>query len=215
MELDPDDLPSMEELIARAAAIADEYEDALEADGARSGDEAAARHEPSPAPDASRQALRDLHRDLARRLHPDREPDPGRREEKNRLMQRANDAAASGDLLELLTLQHELGRLEGEVLGELPEERFEAWAALLKRQLEVLDGRIAELAEPWRASLPKRRSLTPANVERTFDAHLRDLDESIDATEALLAGLADPATRREVLETIAATPDAHDEDLYW
>jgi hypothetical protein len=84
-------------------------------------------------------AIREVYRKLASALHPDREPDPVERERKNQLMQKANQAYASRNLLQLLELQLELEHIDPAALAQLSEARLKRYNGILKDQLAELD----------------------------------------------------------------------------
>lgn len=84
------------------------------------------------------QSVREVFRKLASALHPDREPDPAQRAEKNALMQQVNQAYAANDLLSLLALQLKIEQVDAEHLAR-------ASAAQLKRYNKVLAEQLAEL----------------------------------------------------------------------
>src|ERR1700755_3399620 len=71
----------------------------------------------------AKKALRDIYRKLASAVHPDRESDPARRQEKNELMQRINQAYAANDLLSLFEIQIEIDQLDPEQIGNLGAQR--------------------------------------------------------------------------------------------
>src|SRR6185436_10379393 len=93
----------------------------------------------------ARQALRDIYRKLASAVHPDRESDAARREEKNELMQRINQAYAANDLLSLFEIQIEIDQLDPEQIGNLGSQRLRHYNRLLAEQLEQLRGKLRAL----------------------------------------------------------------------
>src|SRR5205085_11816006 len=93
----------------------------------------------------ARQALRDLYRKLASAVHPDRESDAARREEKNELMQRINQAYAANDLLSLFEIQIEIDQLDPEQIGNLGTQRLRQYNRLLSEQLEQLRSKLSAL----------------------------------------------------------------------
>lgn len=82
--------------------------------------------------------LNSIYKRLAKAFHPDLEQDHNKRAEKVALMKRLTAAYENQDLLSLLTLESEwLGAVETS-LETLGEEKFKAYNALLKDQIEDL-----------------------------------------------------------------------------
>lgn len=92
------------------------------------------------------QSLREIYRKLASALHPDREPDPARREAKTALMQQVNQAHEARDLLTLLSLQWQIEQMEGATLAQASEQRLAHYNQVLAEQLEELE-RASQQAE--------------------------------------------------------------------
>lgn len=105
-------------------------------------------------------SVREVYRKLASALHPDREPDPGERERKTSLMQRANQAYEKDDLLQLLELQIELDHIAPGALNQLGEERLLRYNKTLKQQLGQLDAEKTRLEADFRA----RFSISPLDL---------------------------------------------------
>lgn len=83
-------------------------------------------------------SVREVFRQLASALHPDRETDPAQRDVKNVLMQRANRAHADGDLPALLALQAETGPVDAARMAALGSQRLKVYNQALREQLEAL-----------------------------------------------------------------------------
>lgn len=98
-------------------------------------------------------SLQGVYRKLASILHPDREPDAEARARKTTLMQRANDAYASRNLLQLLELQLELEHIDQTELDHLSAERLKHYNVILKQQLARLDQEIRQIEQALRAQL--------------------------------------------------------------
>jgi len=86
----------------------------------------------------SSQSLREIYRQLASALHPDRESDPQERARKTALMQRINQAHAAGNLLELLQLQLEVEQIDPAHIANLSEQRLAHYNHVLARQSDEL-----------------------------------------------------------------------------
>jgi hypothetical protein len=84
-------------------------------------------------------SLRQIYRQLASALHPDREPDEQERQRKNGLMGRANAAYESKDLVALLRLQLEAELVDPDHLERVSEARLRDLTLLLKQQAAELE----------------------------------------------------------------------------
>jgi hypothetical protein len=84
----------------------------------------------------ARQSLREIYRKLASAVHPDREPDPERREAKTALMQKINQAYAANDLLTLFETQMQIERVDAVHIGKASAQRLKQYNKLLAEQLE-------------------------------------------------------------------------------
>lgn len=86
--------------------------------------------------------LRTLYRQLASKLHPDRERNPQARDRKNALMSQANAAYERRDLMTLLKLQLAVEQLDGESIAGMAKEKMAALTHLLKEQVQALEGEL-------------------------------------------------------------------------
>ncbi len=84
-------------------------------------------------------SLRQIYRQLASALHPDREPDPQERLRKNALMSQANAAYDRKDLLALLRLQLAVELADPAHLEHASQARLQSLALLLKQQAAHLE----------------------------------------------------------------------------
>jgi hypothetical protein len=173
--------------------------------------EAQVRNEPRPKKPSKRcednaqlakQALRDIYRKLASAVHPDRESDAARREEKNALMQRINQAYEANDLLSLFEIQIEIDQLDPEQIGNLGAQRLRQYNRLLAEQLEQLRGKLQALEASFGAD-------DEADFDGGFDAQkgemrlrrqARGLRAEVTRQEQLLRVLADKASTRRWLK---------------
>lgn len=121
------------------------------------------------------QSLREVYRKLASSLHPDRELDPTERARKTELMQQANRAYESRDLLTLLRLQMDLEQINGARLATLPAALVRHYNEVLREQLQALRTEIDDRA----AGLSERVFVDHWKVERDPRAYSRALDREI------------------------------------
>ena len=86
--------------------------------------------------------LRQVFRQLASALHPDRERDPAEQRRKTALMSEANAAYGRQDLVALLHLQLRIAQTDTRDLLQQPEERIAAMSLLLKQQVAELESEL-------------------------------------------------------------------------
>jgi ribosomal protein L10 len=196
-----------EEMAAREADAAEPDERRKTKPSKRSEDDA----------QLAKQALRDIYRKLASAVHPDRESDAARREEKNELMQRINQAYAANDLLSLFEIQIEIDQLDPEQIGNLGAQRLRHYNRLLSEQLEQLRNKLHALE----ASAGDDHD---SDVQDGFDAQklemklrrqARGLRAEVTRQEQLLRVLADKAATRRWLKQqrrFASLDEDEDED---
>ena len=91
------------------------------------------------------QSIKEVYRQLAKALHPDREMDENEKERKNDLMQRANVAYQKEDLLTLLSLQLEIEQIDQDHIDNLASERLMYFNKILAKQCIDINNEINEL----------------------------------------------------------------------
>ena len=111
------------------------------ASGERPGSKAEERRRLREAEKAAARArsLTDIYRQLAKVLHPDLEPDPDRKREKEALMQQLNVAQESGDLHTLLRLELDWLRREEGDIARLTDAKLRVYNEVLKEQVASLE----------------------------------------------------------------------------
>jgi hypothetical protein len=140
----------------------------------------------------AKQTLRELYRKLASAVHPDREPDPRRREEKNLLMQKINQAYASNDLMALFEAQMQVEQIDATQIGRLGSARLKQYNKLLAEQLAALKGKLKdmEVAFCMDLGLPSFSGVTPAKLNRVIREQARAMRAEITRQQRLLDLLA-------------------------
>jgi hypothetical protein len=139
------------------------------------------------------QSIREVYRKLASVLHPDREPDPKERERKNVLMQRANKAYDSRNLLQLLELQLELEHIDQSAINKLSEDRLKHYNKILKEQLAELEVEILHVEAGFRArfSISDFSRMAPATIVRELEIDIVRVRQANQDLETELAALDD------------------------
>lgn len=128
-------------------------------------------------------SLREVYRRVASALHPDRETDPAARDRKTVLMQQANRAYATQDLLALLELLNEGRPPTAAALGP--------YQALLTTQLAALQREVAAAAQAFcdEFGLEPSTRLSPDKALAPLRAQAQQLRDAIAWQRAALATL--------------------------
>ena len=201
MELGDDlDMSSPEDIMSRAQAKMQEAQLQFDADRQAREERRAKRKKTAKqlAREAQQQAeeqhisqsIREVYRKLASALHPDRETDPQERKRKTALMQRANDAYAKKNLLQLLELQLELEHIDQAAINSMSEDRLKHYNKVLKEQLVELEQEIMHVEGRFRAQfdIPPFIDVAPGNIMRNLDKDIGGVKRAIrDLKRDLLA----------------------------
>lgn len=161
------------------------------------------------------QSLREVYRKLAAAIHPDRAEDDADRERRHALMQRANGAYESQDLLALLGLQLEIEQVDAEHLARVSAERLRAYTRLLNDQLREIESEL----EGRRMALCLEFDLDPVPPPRAgqlgalLERQLRERRADLAQARRDLAQLADAARVKEFLRRRWREADRWDDDL--
>lgn len=107
----------------------------------------------APGASATQATLRELYRQLASALHPDREAEGPLRDRKTALMGEANVAYQSQDMATLLRLQQTVLQASAGPTGPAAEQRLQAQARLLQQQAAGLDRQRQLQQQRWWATL--------------------------------------------------------------
>ena len=163
-----------------------------------------ARNAPSAAEHRRiRESIRTLYRKLASALHPDREPDPDKRDHKTTLMQRANHAYENDRLLPLLELRREIDPGQGAWAGE-DEQAVKLYTKALRHELAALEDEvlIAEADFRMRFAIDPLVSLTPRNALKTLATEIKEARAMAGSLETELADIADLASLKRWLRVL-------------
>lgn len=140
----------------------------------------------------AKESLREIYRKLASAVHPDREPDPQRREEKNALMQTINQAYAANDLLTLFETQMRLEKTAASQLGNLGAQRLRQYNKLLAEQLATLGAKVKDLEAGFCMDndLQPRSGLNPQKLGMLIRQQARQVRAEIAQQQRFLEVLA-------------------------
>ena len=149
VDLEDESLDPMERMEALMRASREHHDEEVKA-RQEQREAARARKKPSAAQLKAEQqqhnaeiVLRQVYRQLASALHPDRERDPAEHRRKTALMSEVNAAYARQDLVALLHLRQTIVQADTQALLEQPEEKIAAMSLLLKKQADELERELA------------------------------------------------------------------------
>jgi len=91
------------------------------------------------------QSIREIYRKLASAVHPDREPDPVRRESKTAMMQKINQAYGANDLLTLLEMQLQIEQVDARQVAGASTQRLKHYNKVLTEQLAEVKAEIERM----------------------------------------------------------------------
>lgn len=139
--------------------------------------------------------LRQLYRQLASALHPDRELEPVERQRKTALMSEANAAYGRQDLVALVHIQQRIEQLEPGAISEMPEAKIAAMTTLLKQQAAELEdelfGRREQLQQAF--NLDFYQMPTAASLKKNLAREADDLKGELAQMEEDLQMVQDDA----------------------
>lgn len=139
--------------------------------------------------------LRQVYRQLASALHPDRERDPAEHQRKTALMSQANAAYAKQDLMALLHLQLRIAQADTQALLQQPEERIAAMSLLLKQQAAELESELLARQQHLQQEfeLAFYQQPTATTLRHELDLQAQDLEEALAQMEEDMALVQDEA----------------------
>jgi len=147
--------------------------------------------------------LRQVFRQLASALHPDRERDPAEHRRKTALMSEANAAYGRQDLVALLHLQLRIAQADTQDLLQQPEERIAAMSLLLKQQAAELENELFALYEQLERELDLDFHQMPsaALLQSYLVLQREALKEDLEFMESDLQAVQDDAGFKRWLKT--------------
>ncbi|HEU4601865.1 MAG TPA: hypothetical protein VFS24_07845 [Steroidobacteraceae bacterium] len=163
VDLGDEEIASEEDLFERVRAAMDERErEAQEANQrAKSRKKSAAQIKREEEASHALKSIREIYRRLVSSLHPDRESDPQRREQKNELMQRVNQAYEANDLLTLLEVQLEIDQIDAEELANASAERLRQYNKVLAEQLREIKEELSAAEDSFRVEFDIDSRINP------------------------------------------------------
>lgn len=205
VDLDDESIRSEEDLIDRLhehMAARERAAEEARASRSRERRKSAAQQRVEDNAQAAKRFLREIYRKLASAVHPDREADAERRNEKNELMQKINRAYATNDLLTLLEAQLRLEQIDPEHVSKLSGERLKHYNRLLSEQLASAKAELRRLEESFREDhgLGFGKKLTPQSFTLIIQQRAREIRAHISRQKHFLEVLASKAAIKRWLK---------------
>ncbi|MEB6480193.1 molecular chaperone DnaJ [Acinetobacter vivianii] len=126
------------------------------------------------------QSLKTVYLKIAAMIHPDREQDESKKEEKTELFQQASQAYEQQDLFYLLKLQLQLEQNKGVGSKELSAEQVKFYKLALDAQSQQLESQIDEILDSFRlAKKVKAEHLHISDVYKAIDADCAELKQQL------------------------------------
>lgn len=126
------------------------------------------------------QSLKTVYLKIAAMIHPDREQDETKKEEKTELFQQASQAYEQQDLFYLLKLQLQLEQNKGVGAKELSAEQVKFYKFALDAQSQQLESEIDEILDSFQlAKKVKAEHLHISDVYKAIDADCVELKQQL------------------------------------
>ncbi|HCA4924559.1 TPA: molecular chaperone DnaJ [Acinetobacter baumannii] len=126
------------------------------------------------------QSLKTVYLKIAAMIHPDREQDETKKEEKTELFQQASQAYEKQDLFYLLKLQLQLEQNKGLGAKELSAEQLRFYKLALDAQSQQLESQIAEILDSFQlAKNVKAEHVHIGDIYKAVDADWAELKQQV------------------------------------
>ncbi|MBJ8483851.1 coiled-coil domain-containing protein [Acinetobacter vivianii] len=126
------------------------------------------------------QSLKTVYLKIAAMIHPDREQDETKKEEKTELFQQASQAYEQQDLFYLLKLQLQLEQNKGIGAKELSAEQVKFYKLALDAQSQQLESQIEEILDSFQlAKKVKAEHLHISDIYKVIDADCAELKQQL------------------------------------
>ncbi|MFW1952155.1 molecular chaperone DnaJ [Acinetobacter beijerinckii] len=126
------------------------------------------------------QSLKTVYLKIAAMIHPDREQDESKKEEKTELFQQASQAYEQQDLFYLLKLQLQLEQNKGVGAKELSAEQVKFYKLALDAQSQQLESQISEILDSFQlAKKVKAEHVHMSDVYKAIDADCAELKQQL------------------------------------
>ncbi|KMV03620.1 dnaJ domain protein [Acinetobacter baumannii] len=126
------------------------------------------------------QSLKTVYLKIAAMIHPDREQDETKKQEKTELFQQASQAYEKQDLFYLLKLQLQLEQNKGLGAKDLSAEQLRFYKLALDAQSQQLESQIGEILDSFQlAKNVKAEHVHISDVYKAIDADCAELKQQL------------------------------------
>ena len=131
------------------------------------------------------QSIKTIYLKITAWIHPDREQDEQKKQEKTALMQQANQAYEANDLLSLLNLQIQLGQQHN---LSFANQQLKAYNLLLEEQLETLQMQVDDIiySFDWGLFLYSNRKIKVQDLYRKYEQDYRHAQQKLARAQEIL-----------------------------
>ncbi len=185
-----------QELEEQRQAKRDEKREARRAEKAKTDPKAQAKlASQEQAAQEAQSSLKNIYRQLARQLHPDRAENDEQRALNHDLMSEVNAAYDKQDLLTLLKLQLKASQIDASAMNSVAEDKLKAWTALLRAQAKELNADVTSLRMQMMGEfrLPYGQAVNAQVLEASFARGMQEYDEVLHLMRSDLALIQDDA----------------------
>jgi hypothetical protein len=157
-------------------------------------------------------ALKNIYRQLARQLHPDRADSDAQRALHHDLMSEVNTAYERQDLLALLKIQLKAQQIDASAMSTVAEDKLKSWVALLRAQAKELQAQRDQLhmQVAHEFGLSPRQAITAGKIEQALQASVRDYDEALHQLRSDLERVKDDAELKRWAKASSKELQVHD-----
>jgi hypothetical protein len=134
-------------------------------------------------------SLKNIYRQLARQLHPDRAENDAQRVINTDLMSEVNAAYDRQDLLSLLKLQLKAQQIDASAMHTVAEDKLKAWLALLRAQWKELSADVSSMRAQmqYEFRLHPRLPITAQTLQDSLSQASKEYDEVLHTMRSDLA----------------------------
>lgn len=148
------------------------------------------------------QSMKGIYLKIVALIHPDREQDQHKKQEKTSLLQQVNQAYEGRDLLALLAFQVELGQQQNQLLAN---QQLKAYNLVLEEQLEKLSIDIEDVIDSFNwsnhRSMRSNRKPKVNDLYENYEQNWLTIREEIKRTEHVLAAYKDINILKELMRS--------------
>ena len=146
------------------------------------------------------QSIKAIYLKITAWIHPDREQDEQKKQEKTVLMQQANQAYEANDLLTLLNLQIQLGQQHN---LSFANQQLKAYNLLLEEQLETLQMQVDDIIYSfnWSQFLYSNRKIKVQDLYRKYEQDYRHAQQKLARAQEILENYQDLKQLKQLMRS--------------